>query len=232
MIISKTKGKRILLVHDLCDHNTLDESALDKLSNVLGEHEIEVLTATTAFDAEMMIVADPMIQAILLDWDLAEDNTHQAAKDVLNKLRSRAENVPVFLFADRADVADIPLEVLKETSDFIWLYEDTANFIAGRIEAAIDTYLKNLLPPMFKALAKFSQVHEYSWHTPGHTGGTAFMKALAKICSAAIYRSLSASLVLCLIIPDRSVPVKNMPLKYSALIVPIMLPTVLLPLTE
>ncbi|MFQ9935553.1 MAG: hypothetical protein ACLRXQ_05345 [Phascolarctobacterium faecium] len=30
-------------------------------------------------------------------------------------------------------------EVLKETSDFIWLYEDTANFIAGRIEAAIDT---------------------------------------------------------------------------------------------
>lgn len=62
MIISKTKGKRILLVHDLCDHNTLDESALDKLSNVLGEHEIEVLTATTAFDAEMMIVADPMIQ--------------------------------------------------------------------------------------------------------------------------------------------------------------------------
>ena len=179
MIISKTKGKRILLVHDLCDHNTLDESALDKLSNVLGEHEIEVLTATTAFDAEMMIVADPMIQAILLDWDLAEDNTHQAAKDVLNKLRSRAENVPVFLFADRADVADIPLEVLKETSDFIWLYEDTANFIAGRIEAAIDTYLKNLLPPMFKALAKFSQVHEYSWHTPGHTGGTAFMKAPA-----------------------------------------------------
>lgn len=127
----------------------------------------------------MMIVADPMIQAILLDWDLAEDNTHQAAKDVLNKLRSRAENVPVFLFADRADVADIPLEVLKETSDFIWLYEDTANFIAGRIEAAIDTYLKNLLPPMFKALAKFSQVHEYSWHTPGHTGGTAFMKAPA-----------------------------------------------------
>ena len=28
MIISKTKGKRILLVHDLCDHNTLDESAV------------------------------------------------------------------------------------------------------------------------------------------------------------------------------------------------------------
>ena len=42
MIISKTKGKRILLVHDLCDHNTLDESALDKLSNVLGDRPIRI----------------------------------------------------------------------------------------------------------------------------------------------------------------------------------------------
>ena len=50
MIISKTKGKRILLVHDLCDHNTLDESALDKLSNVLGEHEIEVQTNVHSTD--------------------------------------------------------------------------------------------------------------------------------------------------------------------------------------
>ena len=32
---------------------------------------------------------------------------------------------------------------------------------------------------MFKALAKFAKVHEYSWHTPGHTGGTAFLKTAA-----------------------------------------------------
>ena len=30
---------------------------------------------------------------------------------------------------------------------------------------------------MFEALAKFSMTHEYSWHTPGHTGGTAFLKS-------------------------------------------------------
>ncbi|WP_243712126.1 hypothetical protein, partial [Burkholderia pyrrocinia] len=34
-----------------------------------------------------------------------------------------------------------------------------------------------VLPPMFRALAKFSRVYEYSWHTPGHTGGTAFLKS-------------------------------------------------------
>ena len=29
---------------------------------------------------------------------------------------------------------------------------------------------------MTKALSTFHQVNEYSWHTPGHTGGTAFLK--------------------------------------------------------
>jgi arginine/lysine/ornithine decarboxylase len=33
-----------------------------------------------------------------------------------------------------------------------------------------------VLPPFFGKLASFADVHEYSWHTPGHTGGTAFMK--------------------------------------------------------
>jgi arginine/lysine/ornithine decarboxylase len=34
-----------------------------------------------------------------------------------------------------------------------------------------------MLPPLAKALMKFSQEYEYSWHTPGHTGGTAFLKS-------------------------------------------------------
>lgn len=44
---------------------------------------------------------------------------------------------------------------------------------------AIKKYRENLLPPMFKALVKFAGVHEYSWHPPGHTGGTAFLKSPA-----------------------------------------------------
>src|SRR5690606_2382115 len=33
-----------------------------------------------------------------------------------------------------------------------------------------------LFGPLTSALREFAQVHEYSWHTPGHTGGTAFLK--------------------------------------------------------
>ena len=34
-----------------------------------------------------------------------------------------------------------------------------------------------MLPPLAAALMKFTQEYEYSWHTPGHTGGTAFLKS-------------------------------------------------------
>jgi hypothetical protein len=34
-----------------------------------------------------------------------------------------------------------------------------------------------MLPPLATALMPFRQANEASWHTPGHTGGTAFLKS-------------------------------------------------------
>ena len=54
--------------------------------------------------------------------------------------------------------------------------EDSPAFVAGRIDAAARRYLETVLPPFFGKLVNFADTHAYSWHTPGHTGGTAFMK--------------------------------------------------------
>ena len=51
-----------------------------------------------------------------------------------------------------------------------------AAFIAGRVAYAVHSYVDELLPPFFGRLVEFAEHHEYSWHTPGHTGGTAFLK--------------------------------------------------------
>ena len=47
-------------------------------------------------------------------------------------------------------------DVLAEVNDYVWLFEDTPDFIGGRVVAAIDRYRATLLPPMFKALATFA----------------------------------------------------------------------------
>ena len=69
------------------------------------------------------------------------------------------------------------IDMVKEINEYIWVMEDTPEFIAGRITAAAKRYREHLLPPFFGELVQFSKDFEYSWHTPGHAGGTAFMKS-------------------------------------------------------
>ena len=40
-------------------------------------------------------------------------------------------------------------------------------------------YRQQLLPPLFSALMKYSDIHEYSWAAPGHQGGVGFTKTPA-----------------------------------------------------
>ena len=79
--------------------------------------------------------------------------------------------------AERGEASAIPIDVMEMVDEFIWTLEDTAAFVGGRVAAAIRRYLEVMLPPLAAALMKFTQEYEYSWHTPGHTGGTAFLKS-------------------------------------------------------
>jgi arginine decarboxylase len=54
--------------------------------------------------------------------------------------------------------------------------KDAADFIAGRVLAAMERYRESLLPPYTRALVEYSQVREHSWSAPGHQGGVGFTK--------------------------------------------------------
>ena len=182
MIIAEERNKlgmRALLVYRSLNPEGTGRKIMDKMKKELEDNDVEVVTANNSFDADMLIYADPMFQALILDWDVEDNKTHNPAKRIIDTLRSRNTKMPIFLFGDTESASDIPLEYLRQVNDFLWPFEDTADFIAGRVVAAITRYRKHLLPPMFNALEEFSRVHEYSWHTPGHTGGTAFMKSPA-----------------------------------------------------
>ncbi|TCW79719.1 arginine decarboxylase [Burkholderia sp. SRS-46] len=168
--------KALLVQHDI-DERTATGRAATALADELRERLVDVVIATSADDARAVVNADPAIQCLLLNWELGGDATHAQAQSVLDAMRARNATVPVFLLASRASAAAVPVEAMRKADDFIWMLEDTTAFIGGRIVAAIERYRETVLPPMFRALAKFSRVYEYSWHTPGHTGGTAFLKS-------------------------------------------------------
>jgi arginine decarboxylase len=188
---SRRLGMKALVVHEEIDSNTAGGRAAQALVAELRDRLVDIVLATSADDAIAVINADPAIQCLLLSWELGEPrgekraerraeprgDGHRDAQAVLDAMRARSENVPIFLMADRTSASTVPVGAMQKADDFIWMLEDTTPFISGRIVASIERYRETVLPPMFRALAKFSRVYEYSWHTPGHTGGTAFLKS-------------------------------------------------------
>src|SRR3982751_1305523 len=170
---------KTLIVDDELGQSTAGGRALRGLIAELSNWEIEVIEANSAEDGMSVIASDAALHSILLDWSLGDDTSeaHSKALALLNLIRSRDGKVPIFLLAEREEASEIPVTVMQLANEFIWKLGDTAEFIGGRIRAAMERYRDQLLPPTTAALAKFRFVHEYSWHTPGHSGGTAFLKS-------------------------------------------------------
>jgi arginine/lysine/ornithine decarboxylase len=163
----------VLVVYgDIAEGTTLARSGR-ALVDKLRERGFEVISARSAADGVAAIQSDPLIGCVLVDVDLDESD---GAASVLDAFRERNDRSPAFLFGKRSQVPSIPLETLKLADEFLWLTEDTPTFMAGRIEAALERYRENLLPPMFASMLRQERVHDYAFGTPGHLGGTAFLK--------------------------------------------------------
>ncbi|WP_309115429.1 Orn/Lys/Arg decarboxylase N-terminal domain-containing protein [Saccharothrix sp.] len=139
----------------------------------LREEGHDIVRAHTAEDALALTQSRADLSAALVSWHLDEPET------VLRALMGRFTKLPVFLVTTATSVDDLPLWVSEAVSGYVWLLEDTPDFIAGRIGVAADRYLDGVLPPFFRELRRFDDTHEYSWHTPAHAGGVAFLKSPA-----------------------------------------------------
>lgn len=181
--MSQRQGNRLgmfaLIIDDELNDQTAVGRALRALAEDLRSRDVQVVEALTPEDAKAIVASDTAIQCVLLDWDFRNDKGHAKSAEIMAQIRTRNANVPIFLVTSRSAASSISTEVMQEANDFIWLLEDTTDFIGGRIVAAMHRYRQHVLPPMFRALVQFARVYEYSWHTPGHTGGTGFLKSPA-----------------------------------------------------
>ncbi|HKX57675.1 MAG TPA: Orn/Lys/Arg decarboxylase N-terminal domain-containing protein, partial [Xanthomonadales bacterium] len=175
----KPLRKRILVVDDELKHDTAEGRAARLLVEDLEARNLEVVQAYSADDGMASVTSDAAIHAILMDWTLDDDapGKHDKAINLVQFIRSRNDKIPIFLMAERRDSQRIPVDIMQAIDEFIWTLEDTASFVSGRVEAAANRYVDQMLPPFIAALARFANVHEYSWHTPGHAGGPGFQKS-------------------------------------------------------
>ncbi len=169
----------VLVVQKDDSENSAIGHVLNMLEHNLEEQNVRLIKAFSYEDADAFIKAEPAIQCVMIDWDLDKAKEHTAARRTITAIRKRNQNIPVFLLTEKGSANTVSLDTMVKVDGFVYLLEDTPSFIAGRIIAAVTKYREEILPPMFEALVKFAAIHEYSWHTPGHTGGTAFLKTAA-----------------------------------------------------
>jgi arginine decarboxylase len=174
---NKRISLRALIVDDELGTATAEGRAARALVAEMQGRNIEVVESLSAEDGRSVITSDSAIHALLIDWSLGDDKNHARARGLIEYVRSRNDKIPIFLLAERGEASSIPLEVMSTVDEFIWTLEDTAAFVGGRVSAAIRRYLDVMMPPLAAAMMKFTLDFEYSWHTPGHQGGTAFLKS-------------------------------------------------------
>ncbi|MFI9241446.1 Orn/Lys/Arg decarboxylase N-terminal domain-containing protein [Streptomyces sp. NPDC053086] len=172
---------------------------LRKIREAVEADGFGVRWAVTAGDADAVLRTEAGLAAALVAWDLPGDGARRGGDGpgaalappaggvgaepggaaVLRRIGRRFRDLPVFLVMAEEGVRELPLWVSETVVGYVWPLEDTPGFIAGRITSAARAYREDVLPPFFRALRRFHDAHEYSWHTPAHSGGVAFLKSPA-----------------------------------------------------
>jgi arginine decarboxylase len=171
------RGSFPILVVAGPDRERLAGETLRRIVSELDALGHDVVRSTTASDAGALVASDPSFGCLVLDWNLGDGGADRPAESILSAARRRNIRLPVFLMVERDDLDRIPLDVAEMVQEYVLLFEDTPAFVAGRVDYAWRRQTDNLLPPFFGKLVTFAESHEYSWHTPGHAGGTAFRKS-------------------------------------------------------
>ena len=169
--------RKALIVFDhASQQNHVLQSAIARLQEALADQFIDSETAASYEEARLLADSTMDIDCFLL-CSSSEDASVETQWII--HMKARQGDVPVFLLADRAKtIQAISADLMKLAAEFIWILEDSPEFIAGRIAGAIGRFRKHLLPPLMSAICEYNETHhEYSWAAPGHQGGVGFTKS-------------------------------------------------------
>lgn len=182
-VLNLEERLNVVIIDDSIQTDTPRGRTISRIAKGLADYQIAVTTMASIEDARSAYARLPEADCIMVNWNLGGTGAkdHNDARRLITEIRKRNEDIPIFVIAEPVSgaTASMTVDVIREVNEFVNIMDDTPEFIAGRITAAAHRYKESLLPPFFGAMVKFSKDFEYSWHTPGHAGGTAFRKSPA-----------------------------------------------------
>lgn len=152
------------------------KQALGSLKHAITERGFIAQIADNIDHGIKYIKESPKYSAVGIFWDKNNPKMNIESEAFISLFRKRNPTTPIILLSEENITDNVSINILKEVSEYIYLYSETATFTANRIYTLIHRYAESLLPPYFKTLKDFTEDGDYYWDCPGHMGGMAYLK--------------------------------------------------------
>ena len=151
------------------DADDLEGQRLQQIIVAIEKLGFSVTRARKIEDAELAVQADAAIGCTVVDWSKKGLEGKTAA--LINLMRRRGLEMPIVILVRRKRLEDIPVEVLDYIDGYIFLAEETPEFIAKNLVSRLKQYAATLKAPFFGALVDYAERGNQLWTCPGHNGG-------------------------------------------------------------
>ena len=172
-------NRDILFINDFSDYSDHPSHRLNErlkeLQSALSALGYQFTVVDSLPQATAMVAETPHFGGVGLFWSGKESDGADALH-FLTTFRARNPETPIFLLSVESITHNLPIDLLKEMKEYIYLYSETPPFLANRIDRAIRRHYEAMLPPYFKTLKEFTEDGDYYWDCPGHMGGMAYLK--------------------------------------------------------
>ena len=164
-----------LLCAPAFDVDDLEGSRLQQIVAAVEKLGFAVVKARRVEDAELAIKTDAAIGCMIVDWGKKGMDGRMAA--LAAYVRGRGLEMPIILLVRRKRLEDVPVEVLDHVDGYVFLSEETPEFIAKNLVGRLKQYAETLKTPFFGTLVDYAEKGNQLWTCPGHNGGVFYSRS-------------------------------------------------------
>ena len=157
------------------DADDLEGLRVNQIIAAIERMGFQVVRARRLEDAEIVVQTDAAIGCLVVDW--GKKGIEGKTASLIDMMRKRGLEMPIVLLIRRKRFEDIPVEVLDFIDGYVFLAEETPEFIAKNLVSRLKQYAETLKTPFFGALVDYAEEGNQLWTCPGHNGGIFYSRS-------------------------------------------------------
>jgi ornithine decarboxylase/arginine decarboxylase len=157
------------------DADDLEGLRVGQIISAIERLGFQVVRARKLEDAEIVVQTDAAIGCLVVDW--GKKGLEGKTASLINLMRKRGLEMPIVMLVRRKRFEDIPVEVLDFIDGYVFLAEETPEFIAKNLVSRLKQYAETLKTPFFGALVDYAEEGNQLWTCPGHNGGIFYSRS-------------------------------------------------------